>query len=91
GWSAQNAAYRLARVRPKPAFVVRVVLASVIAACALVLAAAGALGALSLPIGATNGRHGVIGRGLLNKGVADDPRDPRGPDAEEQDGDADRQ
>src|SRR3977135_3161576 len=31
GWGAQNAAYRMARVRPKPAFVVRVVIASIVA------------------------------------------------------------
>ncbi|MGH3704941.1 MAG: permease prefix domain 1-containing protein [Agromyces sp.] len=53
GWSGQNAAFRLARVRPKPAFVVGIVVASIVAAAALVLAALGAFGLLELPIGVT--------------------------------------
>ncbi|MEJ3403961.1 permease prefix domain 1-containing protein [Rathayibacter sp. YIM 133350] len=49
---AQNAAFRLGRVRPKPGFVVGIVVASLVAAAGLLLAALGATGVLNLPIGA---------------------------------------
>lgn len=51
-WS-QNAAYLSARVRPKPAFVVRTVVASVVGVAALTVAGLAATGILSLPIGVT--------------------------------------
>jgi MFS family permease len=53
GWGAQSAALRLARVRPKPAFVVRIVVASIVTAAGLLLAALGATGVLVFPIGVT--------------------------------------
>ncbi|WP_426518621.1 permease prefix domain 1-containing protein [Diaminobutyricibacter sp. McL0618] len=53
GWSTQSAAFRMARVRPKPAFVVRVVVASIVATAALLLAGLGAAGVLALPAGVT--------------------------------------
>ncbi|KQX08067.1 MULTISPECIES: permease prefix domain 1-containing protein [unclassified Leifsonia] len=49
----QNAAYLSARVRPKPAFVVRVVIASLVALAALVVAGLAAAGVLALPLGVT--------------------------------------
>ena len=50
---AQNAAFRLARVRPKPAFVVRVVIASIVTTAGLLLAGLGATGVLAIPVGVT--------------------------------------
>ena len=53
GWSGQSAAFRLAKVRPKPAFVVRVVVASIVATAALLLAGLGAAGVIPVPVGVT--------------------------------------
>jgi hypothetical protein len=50
---SQSAAVRLARVRPKPAFVVRVVIESIVATAGLVLGGVGATGVLPLPVGVT--------------------------------------
>lgn len=52
GWN-QNAAYRTAHVRPKPAFVVRIVAASIVAVAALAVAGLAAAGVLVLPLGVT--------------------------------------
>ncbi|TFW00256.1 permease prefix domain 1-containing protein [Orlajensenia leifsoniae] len=49
----QNAAYLSARVRPKPAFVVRVVTAALVALAALTVAGLAAAGVLGLPVGVT--------------------------------------
>ncbi|MEL4320431.1 permease prefix domain 1-containing protein [Leifsonia sp. YIM 134122] len=49
----QNAAYLSARVRPKPAFVVRIVSASLVALAALTVAGLAAAGVLVLPLGVT--------------------------------------
>jgi hypothetical protein len=53
GIGAQSAAFRLAHVRPKPAFVVRIVIASIVTVAGLLLAALGATGVLALPAGVT--------------------------------------
>ena len=65
GWGGQSAAYRMARVRPKPAFVVRVVLASIVATAGLLLAGLGASGVLAVPVGVT-----ILMLGIGATGVA---------------------
>ena len=52
-WGARNAAFRLAKVRPNPAFVVRVVVAAIVATAGLLLAFLGAVGVIVLPVGVT--------------------------------------
>jgi MFS family permease len=61
--AANLSAYAVYRVRPKPAFVVGVVIASIVAAAALLLAALGATGLLPLPIGVVIALTGLVASG----------------------------
>jgi MFS family permease len=60
-----NSDYLLYRVRPKPAFVVGIVIASIATAAGLLLAALGAIGPLSLPVGVL-----ILSTGIAATGVA---------------------
>ncbi len=62
---AYAAAFQLGRVRPKPAFVVRIVVASIVATATLLLAGLGATGVLALPVGVT-----ILMLGIGATGVA---------------------
>lgn len=81
GASGYNAAHQLARVRPKPAFVVRVVVASIVAAAGLLLAGLGATGGLALPVGVTilmlgigaTGVGWIVGDSLVQETTANHP------------------
>jgi hypothetical protein len=61
GWDRATRRYR---VRPKPRFVVGVVVAALVATIGLVLAALGANGALSMPIGVTIALLGICATGV---------------------------
>ena len=81
---SQSAAVRLARVRPKPAFVVRVVSESIVATAGLVLAGVGATGVLPLPVGVTILLLGIgaaavgliVGDSLIQETTANHPMPP---------------
>ncbi|NEN07995.1 hypothetical protein G3T36_19225 [Diaminobutyricibacter tongyongensis] len=82
---SQSAAVRLARVRPKPAFVVRVVIESIVATAGLVLGGVGATGVLPVPVGVTILLLGIgaaavgliVGDSLIQETTANHPM-PRG-------------
>ncbi|MET0976980.1 MAG: permease prefix domain 1-containing protein [Leifsonia sp.] len=80
-WQTQSAAFRLGRVRPKPGFVVGIVVASIAALAGLALAGLGAAGALDLPIGvvilflgvAATGIGWIVGDSLVQETTTNHP------------------
>jgi MFS family permease len=81
GWSAQNAAYRLQKVRPRPAFVVRIVIAAIVATAALLLGTLAAFGVLAVPVGVTilllgigaTGVAWIVGDSVVQETTANHP------------------
>ncbi|MBX3091847.1 MAG: hypothetical protein KF801_04990 [Cryobacterium sp.] len=81
GWSAMSAEAARHRVRPKPAFVVRIVIASAVVVGALKVAAFSVLGALPLPIGvvltlvglAASGAAWIVGDSLTQETTTNHP------------------
>lgn len=63
GWDAHTAAFLRHRVRPKPAFVVGIVVAALAIVLGLVLLVLSVAGLLSLPVGATIGLLGIVSTG----------------------------
>lgn len=63
GWDAQTAAFLRNRVRPKPAFVVGIVVASLAILIGLVLVVLAVAGVLPLPVGVLIGLLGIVATG----------------------------